>query len=99
MLRTIELILGLHPMTQFDAAARPMAAAFQSPPDTAPYAAEKPRVRLDDRNPAASPTAARSARMDFTAEDRIDDDELNAILWQAIKGGQAPPPVRSFFAR
>ncbi|MDQ6707076.1 MAG: hypothetical protein M3Z85_14010, partial [Acidobacteriota bacterium] len=101
MLRTIEFILGLHPMTQFDAAARPMSAAFQAEPVNAPYAAEKPRIALDDRNPAASATAARSAKMDFDGEDRNDDDELNAILWAAIRGRGAPPPapVRSYFAR
>lgn len=97
MLRTMELILGLRPMTHFDAGARPMFAAFQATPDTAPYTAEKPRIALDDRNPAVSPTAARSARLDFREEDRIDDDELNDILWLAIRSGQPPPPVRSFF--
>ena len=99
MLRTMELILGLRPMTQFDAGARAMNGLFQDTPAAASYSAEKPRVSLDDRNPAESATAARSARMDFSHEDRIDDDELNAILWRAIKGNEPPPPVHSFFAR
>jgi YVTN family beta-propeller protein len=51
MLRTVELLLGLRPMTHFDAGARPMAAVFQSTPDPTPYTAEKPRIRLDERNP------------------------------------------------
>jgi DNA-binding beta-propeller fold protein YncE len=42
-LRTIELILGMRPMTQFDAAAMPLTAAFTSTPNPAPYTAEKPR--------------------------------------------------------
>lgn len=50
MLRTAELLLGLHPMTHFDAGARPMTAVFQGTPDAAAYTAEKPRIRLDDRN-------------------------------------------------
>ncbi len=99
MLRTMELILGLRPMTHFDAAATPMFAAFQSTPDPRPWVAEKPRISLQDRNPASSPTAARSARLDFSQEDRIDDNELNDILWLAIRGADAPPPVRSFFSR
>jgi hypothetical protein len=41
MLRTMELILGLRPMTHFDAAARPMHAAFQAQPDPKPYQAER----------------------------------------------------------
>ncbi len=99
MLRTMELILGLKPMTQFDAASRPMWTAFASQPDARPYAAEKARVNLEERNPARTATAARSAHMDFSREDAIDDDELNAILWAAIRGGQPPAPVRSIFAK
>ena len=100
VLRTMELILGLHPMTQFDAGARPMHASFQANADPAPYTAEKPRIALGERNPAASPTAARSGRLDFSEEDRIDEDELNDILWAAIRGSSAPPPpTRSYFAR
>jgi len=100
VLRTIELVLGLNPMTQFDAGARPMNAAFQPAPDMSPYTAEKPRIALGERNPAASPTADRSLKLDFQEEDRIDDDELNDILWTAVRGGGAPPaPTRSYFAR
>jgi YVTN family beta-propeller protein len=99
MLRTMEMIMGLRPMTQFDAAARPMSAAFQATADTAPYEAEKPRVALDERNPIHSATAERSSRLDFSEEDRIDADELNDILWLAIKGVHAPPPAGSYFGR
>jgi hypothetical protein len=65
------------------------------------YTIEKPRISLTERNPAKSPTAARSKQMDFRDADDIDDDELNAILWAAIKGPDVPmpAPVRSRFAR
>jgi len=99
MLRTMELVLGLNPMTHFDAGARPMHAAFQAMPDTEPYAAEKPRVALGQRNPAVSSTASRSRKLDFTEEDRADDNELNDILWLAVRGSPAPAPARSYFAR
>jgi len=99
MLRTMELILGLQPMTHFDAGARPMSAAFSTTPNPAPYTVEKPRISLEDRNPAASPTQARSARLDFSEADKIDDDELNDILWRAIRKDDPPPPVRSYFSR
>jgi hypothetical protein len=99
MLRTMELILGLNPMTHFDAGARPMDAAFQSAPNAAPYTVEKPRIPLDDRNPVRSATAVQSSRMDFTEEDMNDDDELNEVLWVAIRGTPPPAPVRSWFAR
>jgi len=99
VLRTIELILGLHPMTHFDAAARPMASAFQATPDLKPYQAEKPRIRLDERNPADSPLARRSARLNFSQADLIEDEELNQILWLALRAAPAPAPTRSFFTR
>ena len=99
MLRTMEYLLGLRPMTHFDAGARPMTSSFQGSPDPSPYVAEKPRIALDERNPANSPTAARSARLDFEEADLIDDDELNDILWRAIRSDPPPPPVRSYFAR
>jgi YVTN family beta-propeller protein len=99
MLRTIELILGLRPMTTYDAGARPMTGSFQTAVNPAPYTAEKPRVPLDERNPSSSPTAGRSAQMDFSEADRNDDDELNDILWRAIRGTEPPAPVRSYFSR
>jgi DNA-binding beta-propeller fold protein YncE len=99
MLRTIELILGLRPMTHFDAGARPMASAFAAQPDLTPYTALAAKIPLDDRNPAASATAARSARLDFSEEDRADDNELNDILWRAIRKTEPPAPMRSMFAR
>jgi sugar lactone lactonase YvrE len=99
VLRTMELILGLRPMTQFDAAARPMVSVFGTEANLKPYAAEKANIDLNQRNPQRAATAARSQKMDFSREDAIDDDELNAILWEAIRGGEAPAPVRSYFAR
>jgi len=99
MLRTIELILGLRPMTQFDAASKPMFSAFSKEPDPRPYEAEKPRIPLTTRNSHGNATAARSAKLDFSDADLIDDDELNDILWRAIRGTDPPPPVRSYFSR
>jgi len=99
VLRTMELILGMRPMTHFDAGARPMTNAFAKNPVSTPYDAEKPRISLEDRNPAASATAARSSRLDFSDADLNDDDELNDILWLAIRHTDPPPPVRSLFVR
>ena len=99
VLRTMELILHLRPMTHFDAGARPMIASFSQHASTAPYQAEKPRVSLEERNPANSATAARSARLDFSQADLNDDDELNDILWRAIRGTEPPAPTRSIFAK
>ncbi|MGA2143905.1 MAG: alkaline phosphatase family protein [Bryobacteraceae bacterium] len=99
MLHTIELLLGLQPMTHFDANARPMAAALQAQPDPSPYAAEKPRISLTDINPPNAPGADASRKMAFEVADEIDEDALNDILWRAIRGTEPPPPVRSYFGR
>jgi DNA-binding beta-propeller fold protein YncE/phospholipase C len=99
MLRTIELILGLKPMTMFDAAARPMANSFQASANLAPYHNESPRVPLNDKNPDRSATAARSMKLDFSASDMADEHELNDILWIAIKGTTPPPSVHSVFGQ
>ena len=99
VLRTMELILGLRPMTHFDAAATPMFGSFSRQADTTPYTVIQPRVSTTERNAQNAAGAAKSARMDFSDADRIDDDELNDILWRAIKHSDPPPPTRSAFAR
>jgi len=99
MLRTMGLILGLRPMTIHDAGARPMAAAFLSRPDPTPYSTRKPLQSLDEMNPPSGPLAARSLVLDWSEADLIDDDELNEILWLAIKGTEPPAPTRSYFGR
>jgi YVTN family beta-propeller protein len=92
MIRTMELILGLAPLSQFDAAANPMFACFGDTPDLSPYTAETARIDLDAKNTLLSYGAERSSKMDFSEYDKIDDFELNEILWRAIKGKDAPLP-------
>ena len=100
MLRTMELILGLDPMSQFDAAARPMANSFALTPDLAPYAHRPARVDLNAKNTRNSPNADLSMTLDLDeAEDQADDLVFNEIIWQAVRGADAvmPAPVRSAF--
>ncbi len=101
VLRTIELILGLPPMSQYDAAARPLYNAYQPTPDLAPFAALPARVPLDERNDWNSPGAAASRRMDMREADRAPELALNEILWQSVHGVGAvmPPPRRAGFIR
>jgi YVTN family beta-propeller protein len=94
MLRTMELILGLPPLTQFDARAVPMVASFTDVPNLAPYDVRIPTQPRDEKNTAASPLAAESAAMDFSEEDRAPDDLLQQAVWQSVKGaGTAPCTV------
>lgn len=92
MLRTMELILGLPPLSQFDASATPMFESFDDKPDLTPYKHEKARVDLGAVNTPLAYGAERSNKMDFSEYDRIDDFELNEILWRAVKGVDAPLP-------
>jgi YVTN family beta-propeller protein len=100
MIRTIELILGLPPLSQYDAAARPMYGSFTDSPDLAPFTAESARIDLLAKNTRLSYGAERSNRMDFSDYDRVNDWELNEILWRAVKGPDAPlpPAVRQAIA-
>lgn len=94
-LRTMEMILGLPPMTQYDELATPLYHAFTMTPTLTPYAHEDARVDLLAKNAATGEGARRSARLDFSDYDRADFDELNLILWAALKGTPMPAPVRS----
>ncbi len=99
MLRTMELILGLRPMSQFDAAAAPMFNSFQSSPDLRPYEALPPNVDLNQRNSAAA--WGTNLKMDFAKEDAADDLRLNEVIWRSVRGADAPmpAPVRAAFVR
>lgn len=92
MLRTMELILGLPPLSQYDAGANPMFESFTDKPDLKPYKVAPPKIDLNAVNAATAYGADRSMKMDFSEYDRINDFELNEILWRAIKGADAPLP-------
>jgi phospholipase C len=92
MIRTIELILGLPPLSQYDAAARPMFASFTNSPDLKPYIHDEARIDLTATNTKLAYGAERSSKMDFSDVDLADDFELNEILWRAVKGADAPLP-------
>ena len=101
VLRTMELILGLPPMTQYDAAATPMYHAFATAPTVTPFTHLPARVSLTERNDWAAPGAAASARMNFSAPDLAPDLELNQIIWETVRGRGSlmPPPRRTGFVR
>ncbi len=100
MLHTMEAVLGLKPMTHFDASAPVMSASFTNQADPSPYMLEKPRVSLTDRNPPNAPGSKQMAAMNFDKEDEIDEDVLNEALWRALRKDAPPPvPVRSYFGK
>ncbi|HXI71496.1 MAG TPA: SMP-30/gluconolactonase/LRE family protein [Verrucomicrobiae bacterium] len=93
MVRTMELILGLPPLTQYDAGATPMFNCFSTDAQIAAYNPLTPGVNLMARNTEKSPGAKESAKMNFREYDRAPEDALNRILWAAAKGTDAPYPT------
>ena len=97
VLRTMELLTGVGPMSRFDAAATPMSAAFVTTPNLRPYTVLDPAVSLTATNGRNAPGSRISATIDFSEPDRIPMALLNRILWRAAKGRHAtmPPPIHS----
>jgi YVTN family beta-propeller protein len=101
VLRTIELVLGLPPMSQYDAAATPLFAAFAPQSDLAPYRTRPARVSLTEMNREDAPGAQASLRMNLIEADLAPERELNEIIWKSVRGRDAemPPPIRAAFVR
>jgi hypothetical protein len=93
MLRTIELLLGLPPMSQYDAAATPMYLAFGDRSDRAPYSLLPPRIDVNVRNTEHAWGARESLAMDFEDVDRAPMFALNEIIWKSVKGADSPMPL------
>src|SRR5262252_10233609 len=91
MLRTIELIMGIPPLTQFDAAATPMSASFSRKPNFQTYDAITPVMSLTATNSASAPMAALAATWDYSVPDRVPSRLANLALWKSLKGGQPIP--------
>ncbi|MFA6275336.1 MAG: bifunctional YncE family protein/alkaline phosphatase family protein [Pedobacter sp.] len=98
-LRTMELILGLPPMSQYDAAAMPLFECFTSTPDFTPYTVKRPLIDLNTRNVAVNESSKRSEFFNFAKEDSVPDLELSEVVWKSVKGENSvmPAPKRSAF--
>jgi len=98
MLRTMELILGLQPMSQFDAAACPMFNSFRGTPDLRPYEAAPLKVDWSQLNPING-WGARMKHLNFAKEDAVDDQLLNEMVWRSVRGTNSvmPSPTHAAF--
>jgi hypothetical protein len=99
LLRTIELILGLPPMSQYDAAATPLWRCFNNNSDHPPFNVRPAMVRLDEKNLAENKWQKLSETFNFAIEDRVNDADFNEVIWRAVKGldSPCPPVVRAAF--
>jgi YVTN family beta-propeller protein len=93
MLRTMELLLGLPPMTQYDAAAMPMYNAFGLKADLTPYAAIAPKYDVNERNTALAWGAKASMEMNLDEVDEAPMFALNEIIWKSVRGPESPMPL------
>jgi YVTN family beta-propeller protein len=102
-LRTIELLLGLPPMCQYDATADPILNWTDSPDNAAPYTAQLPDKKVlreingqkspyEPISPEQKAMMDESSRMDFAYADRAPADRLNEIIWKSIKGDESSMP-------
>ena len=101
ILRTIELILGIPPMSQYDAAALPLWKCFTATPNYDPFKALPANINLNDINVVWNELSRRSEQFDFSKEDLVPDMELNEVIWKGIKGIDVamPAPKRAAFVR
>ena len=92
VLATMEEVLGLDALSQFDHYGRPLREIWTKDPDLRPYTALVPSVSLDAKNPSGGRGARESEKLDFEFEDVADEVTFNRILWRAIKGDTVPYP-------
>jgi YVTN family beta-propeller protein len=92
VLATVEEILGLGALSQFDHFGRPLREIWRTTPDLRPFDTIRPTQSMTEQNLALDDNARRSDRLDLSREDRADDDEFNRILWRAVKGNDVPYP-------
>ncbi len=97
MLRTIELILGLPPMSQYDAAATPLFRCFSNKVNLSPYISLNSNIDLDTRNIVS--INPKNALFDLANIDAVPDHEFNEDIWMALKGklNVMPAPKHSAF--
>jgi len=92
VIATIEKVLGLGSLSQFDHFGRPVTEIFGSAPDLRPYAPLIPAVSLAERNPSGTRDDRESAELDLRFEDVANEALFNRILWRMIKGDDQPFP-------
>jgi YVTN family beta-propeller protein len=100
MVRTMEQIVGLPPMNQFDQAADPMFSLFTAKPDFTPYNVLPNQIPLNEMNPPISALkglqrelAIASTKMNFSEPDAAPEDLLNRVIWHSVKGYNTPYPT------
>jgi len=85
---TIEDILGMPSLSQYDHFGRPLRDIWADHPDLRPYVPVAPRQSMGEVNVARGPDVP----LDLSRPDRIDDALFNHLLWREVKGPSVPYP-------
>jgi hypothetical protein len=99
MLRTIELILGLPPMSQYDAAATPMWECFTASLDPTPFVSLDASYDIHEMNMNENSISRLSDSFNLEVMDAAPDHLFSEVIWKTVKGleSEMPAPVRSAF--
>jgi len=104
VLKTMEVLLNLPPMSQYDAVATPILDFDIVPNNSAPYTAVlPPRSLIQEVNPSMTLVKRGSAaqrrlaelsnKMDFVHPDSAPPALLNEIIWKSVKGVHSKMPA------
>ena len=93
MLRTMELILGIKPMSQYDAAAPSMWNCFKATPDFTPFEHKEAQVDLNSKNIVDNNSAKQSALFNLVDADAAPDLEFNQVIWKTVRGEDSIMPA------
>ena len=99
MLRTIELILGLPPMSQYDAASTPMWECFTESQDLTPFVCLDASYNIHEMNMEENAISRLSDSFNLEVMDAAPDHLFSQVIWKSVKGleSEMPAPVRSAF--
>jgi Phosphoesterase family len=103
ILKTIEMLLGVTPMNQYDGNAAPILAPFDTAPNNsaafnavaadATIMCQKGSADLKLASNPMHKYAVASEKMNFDVPDSVDSAKLNEVLWHAVKGPNVPMPA------
>jgi hypothetical protein len=94
-LRTVELMVGLHPLSLNDALATPMYDCFDTTPDVAGtiYTAIAPTQSLGAVNKSSAADSSLSNKLPWDDIDLVPQALSDQILWHAVHGKSSAPPA------
>ena len=105
VLKTMELLLSIPPMNQYDAIATPILDFDTTPSNAGVYTATRPATSilsgLGPTSTASSlfPLEKLCAQMDFVHPDSAPEGVLNEVIWKSVKGIHSKMPAIRHSAR